>query len=244
MILFRSLIYFILLVLSTVLFSLPLNLISWFIPFSWRCRIANGWGKSNLWLLGVICGLKYEIHGWENLPKGNAIILSKHQSAWETIALRGLLPPEQAWVLKRELFWIPLFGLALKAVEPIAINRKATKGAIKQLMRDGIDRLRKDRWVIIFPEGTRVAPGQQRRYGAGGALLAEHSGYPIIPIAHNAGVFWGRREIKKYPGTIQIVIGPVIESTGRKASEINKEVEAWIESTVAKLPQKVEDSRT
>jgi 1-acyl-sn-glycerol-3-phosphate acyltransferase len=172
----------------------------------------------------------------EHLEGGNAIILSKHQSAWETIALRGILPFNQAWVLKRELMWVPIFGWALAMVNPIAINRKAGREAARQVITQGTQRLEQGRYVIIFPEGTRVAPGERKKYGHGGAMLAEKSGYPIIPIAHNAGVFWRRRGLKKYPGTIQVVIGPRIETQGLSMKEIHQRVEDWIESTVESLP--------
>lgn len=237
MILFRSIIFFTLLLLTTTLFAIPMFTIGLLMPYRSRCQIANAWGKLNLWFLSLICGLKYEITGWENLPQRDAIILSKHQSTWETIALRGLLPPEQAWVLKRELLWIPLFGWALAAAEAIGIDRSSGRSAMRQVITKGTKRLKQGRLVIIFPEGTRVAPGERKRYGLGGALLAEKSGYPIVPIAHNAGVFWRRRGVQKYPGTIQLVIGPAIETKDKTANEINTLVEEWIESTVESLPQ-------
>jgi len=237
MILIRSIIYFLFLVLSTLFFGLPIALIGWALPYRWRCLMANAWGRANIFMLGVICGLKYQITGQENIPQESVIILAKHQSAWETIALRGLLPPEQAWVLKRELMWIPVFGWALAVVQPIAINRNAGRKAAKQIIETGIKRLKQGRNVVIFPEGTRVAPGESKRYGVGGAMLAAKSGYPVLPIAHNAGVFWRRRGLKKYPGTIQVVIGPLIETAGKSTAQINKEVEEWIEGTVQTLPQ-------
>ena len=235
--LIRSTIFFVLLVITTTLFAIPIFTIGLLMPYRPRCQIANAWGKVNLWLLKVICNLRYQVTGWENLPQHEAIILSKHQSAWETIALRGLLPPEQAWVLKRELLWVPLFGWALAAAEAIGIDRSSGRVAMRQVISKGIERLKQGRLVIIFPEGTRVAPGERKRYGMGGAILAEKSGYPIVPIAHNAGVFWRRRGVKKYPGTIQVVIGPAIETDGKSAVELNAQVEEWIESTVATLPQ-------
>ncbi len=237
MTLIRSIIFFTFLVLTTTLFAIPIFTVGMLIPYRPRCQIANAWGRVNLWLLSTICGLNYQITGWENLLQRDAIILSKHQSAWETIALRGLLPPEQAWVLKRELLWIPLFGWALAASQAIGIDRSSGRIAMRQVIAKGTERLQQGRLVIIFPEGTRVAPGERKRYGMGGAILAQKSGYPIIPIAHNAGVFWRRRGVRKYPGTIQVVIGPAIETTGKSANEINAQVEEWIESTVATLPQ-------
>lgn len=236
MILLRSMVYFLFLVLSTVFYSLVLVMAGWVLPFEKRCRIANSWGAVNNVMLKLICGLDYRVVGLEKLRYGNCIIMSKHQSAWETISLRGLLPPAQAWVLKRELLTIPLFGWALKSCEPIAIDRGAGRKAVKQVLQQGLEALNKGRWVVIFPEGTRVAPGTKKKYGIGGALLAERSNYPVIPIAHNAGNFWRRRDLKKYPGTIDVVVGDPISPKGKKAHQINREVETWIESQMQKLP--------
>ena len=236
MILIRSIIYFVAMVITTVIFGLLIAIFGWLVPLSVSSKTANLWGRVNLKLMDWICNLKYKITGLEHLEAGNAIILSKHQSAWETIALRGLLPHNQAWVLKRELMWIPVFGWALAVVKPIAINRKAGREAARQVIEQGKKKLAQGQYVIIFPEGTRVAPGEKKRYGIGGAMLAEKSGYPIIPIAHNAGIFWRRRGLKKYPGTIQVVIGPRMETKGMKLKEINEATEKWIESTVDRLP--------
>lgn len=232
----RSSIYFVLLVITTVFFGLTMAVFGWILPFEINSKIANGWGRSNVYLLKLICGLDYKITGYENIPDSSCIIMSKHQSAWETIALRGLLPSNQAWVLKRELMFVPIFGWALAVVNPIAIDRKSGRHAIKQVIAQGLERLAQNRNVIIFPEGTRVAPGTKKRYGIGGGMLAEKADYPVIPIAHNAGVFWRRRGLKKYPGTIQVVIGEPISTDGKNASEIMQSVENWIEDQVAKLP--------
>jgi 1-acyl-sn-glycerol-3-phosphate acyltransferase len=237
MILLRSLLYFTFLVISTTLFGLTLATLGWLLPFSGRSRIANLWSLTNLKLQKLVCNLDYQVTGLENIPTGNAIVLSKHQSAWETIALRCILPPEQTWVLKQELMWIPIFGWALAAVQPIAINRKAGRQAAGQIIKQGRRLLQLGRTVVVFPEGTRVAPGTRKKYGIGGALLAEKTGYPVVPIAHNAGVFWRRRGLKKLPGTIQVVIGPLIEVKGLSAIEINRRAEQWIETTVSALPQ-------
>lgn len=237
MILFRSLIYFFFLIIATVICATPMFTIGWFLSPVGVGRFANAWGKINMWLLKHICGLDYRLRGMENFPEKNAIVLAKHQSTWETISLRGLLPPNQAWVLKKELLSVPFFGWALRAARAISIDRSAGRKAMKQVIEEGTRRLNNGEWVVIFPEGTRTAPGEKGRYGAGGALLAEKSGYPIVPIAHNAGIFWRRRDIRKYPGTIQVVIGPLIETEGLSGSEINKQVEQWIEDTVASLPQ-------
>jgi 1-acyl-sn-glycerol-3-phosphate acyltransferase len=186
--------------------------------------------------LRALCGLRYRVTGLENLSRDNAILLSKHQSAWETIALVGILPRPQTWVLKRELLWVPFFGWCLAQFKPIAIDRGAGRKAIRQLLDQGARVLDEGRWVVIFPEGTRVPVGERGRYAPGGAMLAEKTGRQIIPIAHNAGVFWARRNMRKYPGVIDVVIGPAIETRHRRAQDINREVEEWIEATVASLP--------
>ncbi len=237
MILFRSSLYFLCLIIITVLIATAIITVGLLFSHKQRSKLANFWGMSNLWLLSKICGLNYEIKGLENIPDGGCIILSKHQSAWETMALRGLLPPSQTWVLKQELLWVPFFGWALMALQAIGIDRKSGRTAMNQVVKEGQKQLAKGRNVIIFPEGTRVAPGERGRYGAGGAILAHHTQFPIIPIALNSGIFWRRRDLKKYPGTIQVVIGSPIPIEGLKSSAINKKVEEWIESTMETLPK-------
>ncbi len=206
-------------------------------PFSVRYGFLSQWARLNLWWLRVTCGVRYQIEGRENIPERNAIVMSKHQSTWETLALQVIFPP-QVWVMKRELLKVPFFGWGLAMLEPIAIDRKARGRARQQLIEQGTERLKKGRWVVIFPEGTRIPPGEKGRYALGGALLAASSGYPVVPMAHNAGEFWPRRQFIKRPGTIQVRIGPVIESSGKSASEINREVEAWIEGQMAEITSK------
>ena len=198
-------------------------------------RLARSWARLNLTALKILCGLDYRVQGLEHLPTDNAIVLCKHQSAWEILALRALLPPEQSWVLKQELIRVPIFGQALKRLSHIAIDRAAGRREITRLIREGSALLESGHWVVIFPEGTRVAPGTQGNYNIGGALLAERTGRPVVPIAHNAGVFWGRRSLVKRPGTIDLMIGPSIPTQGRKATEINAEVEHWIEQSLKSL---------
>ena len=239
MILIRSAVYFVLLILSTIVFGLAMSTVGLLMPLSVRDWLSQSWGRTNLWLMRVICGLKYRIRGADNLPRDAAIIMSKHQSSWETISLKGLLRKEQSWILKRELMWVPIFGWALASVPTIAINRKAGRQALKQVIRQGTELLDGGRLVVVFPEGTRTAPGEKRKYGIGGAMLAEKSGYPVVPIAHNAGVFWKRRGLKKHPGSIDVVVGAPIETKGRKAGEINDMVESWIEARVAELPSRI-----
>lgn len=235
MILVRSLIFFVLMTLVVVVFGVLLTLLGW-LPTGWKEAIANTWADVTLWLLKVVCRLDYRVEGRENLPEGGVIIMAKHQSAWETIALRSIVRGRQSWVLKRELMWLPVFGWALAVLRPIAIDRSAGRRAVGKVVEQGKRYLEQGRRVMIFPEGTRTAPGVPGRYGKGGAILAEHTGMPVIPVAHNAGVFWKRRGILKYPGTIEVRIGPPIATTGRKATAIIRDVEAWIEGEMKKLP--------
>ena len=201
------------------------------LPFNARYRFITSWTRFNLWWLGCTCRLHYTVEGADNLPQGgSAVILSKHQSAWETIAFQSIFPP-QVWVIKRELLWLPFFGWGLAMLEPIAIDRKAGRRAREQLVEQGRRHLQAGRWVVVFPEGTRVAAGSKGRYGIGGALLASKTGRPVVPVAHNAGEFWPRRSFIKRPGTVRLVIGPAIDSRGLRAKEINRLAEHWIEDT-------------
>jgi 1-acyl-sn-glycerol-3-phosphate acyltransferase len=234
----RSLLYFIAMIVSIVFFGLAISTIGLLLPLPYRDRISAAWGNTNLWLMRIICGLKYRIRGRENLPEHGAIIMAKHQSTWETISLKGIVHPRQSWILKQELMRIPVFGWALMAIPNIPIDRSSGHLAVKQIIKRGTELLQQDRVIVVFPEGTRTAPGEKTKYGIGGSLLAEKSGYPVIPLAHNAGVFWRRRGLKKYPGTVDIVVGEAFDPQGMKASEITRKVEAWIEAEVAKLPSK------
>jgi 1-acyl-sn-glycerol-3-phosphate acyltransferase len=229
----RSLLFALLMAPSTVVFGVA-SLFTFPFPFEVRYRFITGWTRLNLWWLQKACRLGFRVHGLEHIPAQNAIILCKHQSAWETMALQLIFPP-QVYVLKRELLWIPFFGWGLSLVEPIAIDRKTGRKALQQLLAQGLQRLKAGRWIVIYPEGTRVKPGEKGSYGIGGAWLAARSGYPVVPVAHNAGEFWPRRSFIKYPGTIDLVIGPAIESRGRKATDINALAEQWIEQTVARI---------
>ena len=231
--LIRSSLFSVVFVTTIPLFAL-LTVLCFPFPFKVRYAVASRWALLNLWWLKRSCGLGYRVSGAEHIPRETAIIFCKHQSTWETLALQAIFPP-QVWVMKRELLWVPFFGWALAMLGSIAIDRKAGRKAIEQLITQGRQRLEDGRWVVVFPEGTRIAPGQKGRYRIGGAVLAEQSGHPIVPVAHNAGEFWPRRGFLKRPGEIQVVIGPPIPSRGRAAGDMLKEAEAWIENTMVRI---------
>lgn len=230
----------------SVLVYAPLMLFTFPLPFRSRYYLISRWAAFHIWLVGTLCGVRYEVHGREHLPPGPAIVMAKHQSTWETFALPLIFPP-QTWVIKRELMWVPLFGWALALLKPIAIDRGSKRAAMRQVVAQGRARLEAGIWVTVFPEGTRVAPGYRRRWGSGGALLAAHAGYPVVPVAHNAGHYWRRRGFIKRPGTIQVVIGPMIDARGRSADEILHRAETWVTRTMEQLEgvksEKLEEKR-
>ena len=230
----RALLFYVGLFVLTIPFSLlALVLIPMPAPVT-RSRWVSRWADCVLWWLKVTCNLRYEVKGREHIPSTPSIILCKHQSAWETIALQCIFPP-QVWVLKRELLMLPFLGWALWAVGSIPIDRSSGREALKKLVNHGKDRLKRGLWVVIFPEGTRTAPGARGKYHIGGAWLASHSNSTVVPVAHNAGRFWRKSSILKYPGVIQVVIGAPIETTGLKPDAVNKLVEDWIETEMQSL---------
>lgn len=229
----RSTLFWVGFLFSTILFALcsPVLLP---LGFEARFRFFKQWSVFNVWWLGLTCGLRYRVTGREHLDCGPAILMPKHESTWETMALQRIIPP-QAWVLKRELLRVPFFGWGMAMLHPIAIDRSAGRKAMAQLVRQGEDRLRRGIWVVVFPEGTRVAPGTTRDYKIGGVILAVRSGRPIVPIAHNAGDFWPRHSFVKRPGVIEVRIGPPIATAGRDAEAVLAEVREWIERNCAEI---------
>jgi 1-acyl-sn-glycerol-3-phosphate acyltransferase len=235
MLVIRSLIYTTLLFLTTLFFGVVV-LVSALLPLSIEQRyvIPRSWGRFLTWLAGVVCGLKYTVEGQENLPTEPFISLWKHSSTWDTFAQMFVVPPA-SWLLKREVIWIPIVGWAVSTYQPIAINRSAGHSAVNQVVSQGRERLKAGMGVIVYPEGTRVAPGQTRKYGISGALLATETGTLVVPIAHNSGYFWRRRSILKKPGLIRVVIGPPIDPKGLTAREVTDRAQQWIEAKVAEI---------
>lgn len=204
------------------------------LPRSYTYGVALAWVDSVLWLLRVLCRLDYRVEGRERLPARGCVVLLKHSSAWETLAQLRIFPP-QTWVLKRELMWVPVLGWVLWLLKPIAIDRRGGGAAVQQVLTQGNARLAEGVWVMIFPEGTRMPVGETRRYGMSGVLLAQAARVPLIPVTHNAGHFWPRRGWLKRPGTIRVVIGPPLETSGIEPRRVNERAQQWIESTLASL---------
>lgn len=232
--LLRSVIFAVIQTVLTIFFSV-VALFS--LPFSAhaRYRLITGYNHMVIVLARWVLGIRYVIQGAEHLPAHPAIILAKHQSAWETVAFLCLFPPVSP-VIKQELLNVPFFGWAFRLLNPIAIDRSAGREALKQIVRQGREKLAAGFWVLVFPEGTRVAPGEKGRYGIGGSWLAAETSTPIVPIAHNAGEVWPKNAFIKRPGTVTISIGPAISTDGKSAAELTREVEAWIEDEMTRLP--------
>lgn len=207
-----------------------------FLRFERRFALAGRFTRGVLWWLDATCGLKHRFEGMDNIPEGPVIFFAKHQSAWEPFALQSWLPPF-FWVLKREVMWIPVFGWGVSTLDPIAIDRSAGRAAVNQISQQGCARLERGLRVMIFPEGTRVAAGATRRFGMGGAVLAANSGCPVVPIAHNSGLFWVRRGFYKTAGTIQVVIGKPFSTAGLSPDDINARAKDWIDTVTAALEQ-------
>jgi 1-acyl-sn-glycerol-3-phosphate acyltransferase len=227
MMLLRSALFAAALALITVPYAI-LCLATFPLPRLARYRFISGWSWIILFLARHLLRIDWQVEGREHLPSRPAVILAKHQSAWETIAFQQIFPP-QVHVLKRELLWIPFFGWGLALMSPIAIDRSRGVAALRAIARRGRERLAQGFWVIVFPEGTRVAPGERRPYQLGGAWLAAASGAPVVPVAHNAGLVWPRNAFIKRPGTITVRIGPPIETENRDPKLINTLAEKWIE---------------
>lgn len=229
----RSYLYLILQVLITPLcfFAMALSL-----PFGHRALYAlvKGWTGIMIFLARALCGIDYHVVGAENIPNRPTIVLSKHQSAWETFFFLQLFPP-QVWLLKRELLRIPFFGWGLAMLKPIAIDRDLRYSALKQLVNEGANRLKQGLWVIVFPEGTRTRPGESVAYAPGGALLATRSNTPVLPVALNSGAFWGKDGALKRAGRITVSIGPVLDPQGSKPEQLNERAKNWIETEMKRL---------
>lgn len=236
----RSLVFVVFAFTSGVIMAALALLLFW-APRDFLWGFVNNYCKLTLWAGNFFCGLKVVAEGQENLPDSPSVIMIKHSSALETY---GHVPffPRTTWVVKRELYWIPVFGWAIKLLfRPIAINRKSGSQAIKQVIEQGKAKLAEGTWVTIYPEGTRMPPGETRKYGVSGAMLAQEAGVMIVPVAHNAGDFWQRRELTKRPGTIRFCIGPPIDASKQSPRETNLLVQDWIETKMQEISSAYQD---
>lgn len=233
MIAIRSAIFYFFYLLSGVWFGLTAPLVSW-MPFDYRFRYVRYWNRFVLFLTRWVVGIRVRVEGLENLPDHACVVMSKHQSQWETVFLQTVFTP-LCTILKQELLDIPFFGWGLRQLDPIAIDRSSPRDALKKVQTEGLARLSRGCSVLVFPEGTRVDPGQVKRYARSGANLAVSGQVPILPVAHNAGLFWPSDRFLKYPGTLTVIIGKPIDTSNEDARSLTEQVESWIESESEKL---------
>lgn len=213
---------------SLVLFSVLGQLTRPF-SFATRYQFMHYWAKFCLFWLRITCGVRYEVHGAEHIQTEQAgLILARHESAWETLAFQAIFP-RHAYVLKKELLKIPFFGWGMALLNPIAIDRGAGRQALNQLINEGKQRLNAGDWVVVFPEGTRMPPGELGKVNIGGAMLASKAHAPVYLVAHNAGRFWPKNRFIKRPGTITVVISPPLDVSTLSVANINQHVEQWLE---------------
>src|SRR5579862_946846 len=229
-----SLLFTAFLFLWTFLYAIFFVIACSLLPFPRRFVLARVWARVLLYVLKWTCRLDYRVEGLENLPADNHIALWKHSSSWETIAM-AVVFPRQVWVLERELEWIPVVGWGIRQLHAIAIDRRSGHTAVSQVVEQGKQRLAEGDWIMVFPEGTRMAAGETRRYGVSGALLAAETDKRVVPVAHNAGYYWPRRGLLKKPGIIRVVISPPIVCRQRDPRTVNAEAQAWIEEQVLRL---------
>jgi 1-acyl-sn-glycerol-3-phosphate acyltransferase len=231
----RSVLLFFFLIVFTVPYGTACVIACPFMSADRRYWMAVGWCRTTLAVIKRLNGIRYRIEGMENLPDGPAVLLAKHQSAWETLALPALMPRPLCYVFKRELLYVPFFGWALGSLKMIHINRKEGKYAFASVVKQGRHRLSEGAWIIMFPEGTRTPVGKQGKYKTGGARFAIDTDAPVVPIAHNAGRFWPRNSFMKYPGVVTVSIGKPIAPAGLTPDALNARVETWIETEMRRI---------
>lgn len=236
----RSLIFVLVLIVTVIPWALGVLLLSIFRrgdPVYWACA---GWLKVAIWSARLICGIRWRIHGMENLPpaadrKAGVVLLSKHQSTWETFAYPALLSHPLAYVFKRELLYVPFFGWAMARLDMIHIDRSQRAQAFAKVVEQGKRLLARGVWIIMFPEGTRIPRGQAGTYKHGGTRLAVETGAPVIPIAVSSAKCWPRKAFVKRPGVVDVVIGRAIPSAGRDPDDLLREVQGWIEGEMRRI---------
>jgi 1-acyl-sn-glycerol-3-phosphate acyltransferase len=238
----RALLFLLYQVIVTPCYAVLMLATCW-LPRIPRYNMAKSWCRANLFGARWICGIRWRVEGLDNVPSTPHILMSKHSSTWETLALNLYFPP-LAFVAKKELLSIPFFGWAFTLASPITIDRKAGQDAMTQIVAQGRERLRQGFWIVVYPEGTRIRAGTRAHYKSGGARLAIALGIPIVPVAHNAGYLWPKGVFGKRAGTVTVSIGPAIRPEGDDMQRLIGEVESWIENEVARLGKPLDQAKS
>jgi len=235
LILLRSALYYAGMYPVTLLYAIFCLIVGPLLPFRPRFAVLSSINYFYIAWLRICCGVKVEVEGREHLPRQGAyVVMANHQSEWETLYLQLLIRP-QVVVLKRELLKIPFFGWALALLKPIALDRSDRRGALRQLLEQGSQRLQADIPVLIFPQGTRLPVGKLGRMNKGGAMLASRADVPVVPVVHNAGLYWPGKSFAKYPGTVKVRVGQPIPIQGRSAEEVHKLAATWMEQNMREI---------
>ena len=234
----RSLLFLLVMITVTVIWA-PICFLFAPLPYNQRYYATARWNVFMIWAAKVICGIRYQTKGFENFPDGPVIVLSKHQSAWETIFLLIATPRPLVFVFKKSITYIPFFGWAIALMRMIPIDRSKGKDAFAQVVVQGRNRLADGQWVIMFPEGTRIPVGQKGNYKGGGTRLAIETNTPVIPIALNSGECWPKNSFIKKPGLITVSVGKPIYPEGLTATELMQKVENWIEAEMRVISPQV-----
>jgi len=225
MLFLRSLLYFVGSIISIIVITVC-GLFLVISPYPYRQKFLSQWAIFCIWWLKVTLNITINIKGKENINNSPCVIISNHQSTWESLAFQTIFPAH-TWVIKQELLWLPIFGWSLALLKPIVINRGEKLNAIKKIIKQGADRLSDGISVVVFPEGTRQPYNQLGEYQNGGAAIAKKSGYDIIPVYHNAGKIWPKGSFIKKPGVITIVIGEAVSSSSMTSSGITEKIRNW-----------------
>ena len=231
----RSALFILGLFVSTVLYAIPCVLVR-VLPYRMCFAFVSSWCAFNVFWVRVTCGIKYQISGLENIPSEPCVIMSNHQSTWETLAFPGIFPT-LTWVIKKELLYVPFFGWGIASVQPIALNRKQGKKAFQQLISDGKKKLALGRYILIFPEGTRIPYEEQRPLKVGGFMLAKQANVSILPVAHDSGRLWPRKQFLKKAGTVNVRIGKPVSTENKTSEELRDMYADWLQATRAELKE-------
>ncbi|MES2070353.1 MAG: lysophospholipid acyltransferase family protein [Pseudomonadota bacterium] len=225
----RSVLFMLLMTIATVIWAMACFLFAP-LPYNKRYYWTSRWNVFVIWSAKLVCGIRYQVKGMENLPDAPVILLSKHQSAWETIFYLMIMPRPLVYVFKKELTYIPFFGWGIALLRMIPIDRSKGKDAFAQVVVHGRRRLADGQWIIMFPEGTRIPVGEKGYYKGGGTRLAIETNTPVVPIAMNSGECWAKNSFVKKPGLITVSIGKPISPEGLTSQELMQKVETWIEA--------------
>ena len=231
---FGSLVYTVLFFLSVLVFGFIVLLPNLIINERIRWRAVTAFAQTNVWMCKSLCGLDHEVVGLKNIPKEPCIVFLKHSSVYEIFFALSFFQPS-SYVAKYELMFVPILRGAIKALKCIPVKRGLGRKEVNRVVAKGEEYLNEGRWLVVCPEGTRVRHGETRKYGISGALLAIGTERPVLPVAHNAGYFWGRRSLVKKPGKITFSVGGQIATKGLDVNKINSQAQEWIEKEIKSL---------